>query len=146
MTAATRNLLASLPTAREAEVSQALLTAEGVRLERIVSEGQASPEGFWYDQEEAEWVMVVTGRAGLMIEGEARERSLEPGDAVYLSPHSRHRVTWTDPDGPTVWLALFSMAVLPQGTARRRFRQAFARLNFYALLVMAWVAVGSVCR
>ena len=45
------NLLASLPSARDAEVSQVLLAGKGVRFERIVSLGQASPEGFWYDQE-----------------------------------------------------------------------------------------------
>ena len=66
------NLLASLPSAREAEVSQVLLAGEGVRFERIVSLGQASPEGFWYDQEEAELVIVLSGRARLTIAGRAR--------------------------------------------------------------------------
>lgn len=84
-----------------------LLEARGVRLERIVSEGQASPEGFWYDQSQAEWVMVISGAARLAIEGEESEREFGPGDAVYLPAHCRHRVTWTDPARPTVWLALF---------------------------------------
>ena len=65
------NLLASLPSARDAEVSQVLPTGR-VRFERIVSLGQASPEGSWYDQEEAELVIVMSGRARLTIAGESR--------------------------------------------------------------------------
>ncbi len=102
-----RNLLGGLPAARDGEVGQLLLAAEGVRLERIVSHGQASPPGFWYDQDDAEWVMVVTGAARLAIEGQADDLTLGPGDAVYLPAHCRHRVSWTDPAQPTVWLALF---------------------------------------
>jgi cupin 2 domain-containing protein len=83
-----------------------LLTADGVRLERIVSHGHASPASFWYDQEEAEWVMVLTGRARLTIEGEAEDRELGPGDGPFLPAHCRHRVAWTAPDQATIWLAL----------------------------------------
>ena len=101
------NLLAPLAAPGESEAVDTLLRARGVRLERIVSHGHASPDGFWYDQDEAEWVAVVAGRARLAIEGEGGERSLGPGDAVYLPARCRHRVTWTDPDCPTVWLALF---------------------------------------
>ena len=103
----TQNLLSALPPKAADETIDILAIAEGVRLERIVSHGQASPEGFWYDQKEAEWVLVLSGRAGLRIEGEADERELMPGDCLYLSQHCRHRVTWTDPNQPTVWLALF---------------------------------------
>jgi cupin 2 domain-containing protein len=74
-----RNLLTSLPSARDAEMSETLITAHGIRLQRIISFGQVSPEGFWYDQKEAEWVMLLTGRARLVIAGEAEERILGPG-------------------------------------------------------------------
>jgi cupin 2 domain-containing protein len=107
MLPALRNLLTSLPPARDAEVSETLITAHGIRLQRIISFGQVSPEGFWYDQKESEWVMLLTGRARLVIAGEAEERIMGPGDAVYLPAHCRHRVEWTDPDHPKVWLALF---------------------------------------
>jgi len=103
----TLNLHDPLPTAAPEEIIDVLATADGVRLERIVSHGQASPDSFWYDQDEAEWVLVLAGRARLAIEGESGERALGPGDSVYLPPHCRHRVAWTDPDRPTVWLALF---------------------------------------
>jgi cupin 2 domain-containing protein len=107
MTPSTRNLLTPLPLARDAEISEALVTGRGLRLERIVSLGQVSPEAFWYDQDEAEWLMVLTGGARLAIAGEVEERILGPGDAVFLPAHCRHQVVWTDPDRPTVWLALF---------------------------------------
>ncbi|MGE0715769.1 MAG: cupin domain-containing protein [Alphaproteobacteria bacterium] len=108
----TRNLLSPLPPAAAGEHVDALLHGPGIRLERIVSHGQASPEGFWYDQDEDEWVMVLSGAARLTIAGEAADRVLGPGDAVLLPAHCRHRVAWTDPDRPTVWLALFADSLL----------------------------------
>jgi cupin 2 domain-containing protein len=102
------NLLADLPpgSAAEERVSQ-LLRREHVRIERIVSTGQASPPGFWYDQDESEWVVVLSGAARLLIEGEREARALGPGDFLNLPAHTRHRVEWTDPAVPTVWLAVF---------------------------------------
>ena len=101
------NLLSPLPEADTAERVDALLTGPGLRIERIVSRGQASPPGFWYDQTEAEWVVVLAGAARLRFEDEAETRRLEPGDWVDIAPHRRHRVDWTDPAVPTVWLAVF---------------------------------------
>lgn len=102
-----QNLLSALPSAADGEVSETLAAGLAARVERIVSMGQASPVGVWYDQHEAEWVMVLTGRARLSIEGEADEVVMERGDAVFLPAHCRHRVAWTDPDQPTVWIAVF---------------------------------------
>ena len=84
-----------------------LLTRPGLRIERIVSRGQASPSGFWYDQPEAEWVMVLAGAARLRFQDEAQARVLGPGDCLDIAPHRRHRVDWTDPSAATVWLAVF---------------------------------------
>lgn len=104
--AMTTNLLADLPVAGPDETLETLVAAGAVRIERIVSTGQASPEGFWYDQDWNEWVMVLAGSAGLQIEGEDQPRRLKAGDAVTLPAHCRHRVAWTDPGQPTVWLAV----------------------------------------
>ena len=101
------NLLGDLPDARHGELTETLLAAKGVRCERIISHGQASLADFWYDQGEAEWVLLLSGSAGLMIEGEPTARVLSQGEAVFLPSGCRHRVDWTDPDQPTVWLALF---------------------------------------
>jgi cupin 2 domain-containing protein len=101
------NLFAGLPAASVGEEMFAdLLQAPGLRVERIVSTGQASPTGFWYDQPEGEWVIVVAGEAHVSIEGEAEPRMLKVGDWLNLPPHCRHRVEWTAPDRQTVWLAV----------------------------------------
>jgi cupin 2 domain-containing protein len=106
MTIEVRNIFALVPTAALNEQLTALLTATNVRLERIVSHAHASPEGFWYDQEWAEWVIVLKGSAGLHFEGESVPRVLSHGEYIDIPAHARHRVAWTDATEPTVWLAL----------------------------------------
>ena len=101
------NLLRDLPDASAGEITDLVLAVPGLRIERIVSHGQASPPGFWYDQEEAEWVVVLQGRARLRFADEDAARSLMAGDCVAIDAHRRHRVEWTDPDTPTVWLVVF---------------------------------------
>ena len=98
------NLFAELPAAGDAEQFAQLLSRPGLRIERIVSTGQASPPGFWYDQPQGEWVLVLAGEARLAFEGEAELRQLKPGDFADIAPHRRHRVESTAV--PTVWLAV----------------------------------------
>ena len=117
------NLLSSLPDASVSEITEALLCARGVRLERIVSQGQVSSPGYWYDQDEAEWVIVLNGSARLAIAGERDDRLLREGDAIFLPAHCRHRVTWIDPHVPTVWLALFIDAALAPKLADQTIRK-----------------------
>ena len=103
----TGNLRSGLP-ARPLpdEVVDLLVERPGLRIERIVSTGQATPEGQWYDQDTDEWVLVVYGTARLRIEGEREDRVLSEGDWILLPAHCRHRVTWTRAEPPTVWLAI----------------------------------------
>jgi cupin 2 domain-containing protein len=101
------NLFSPLPDARATEQVATLLTRPGLRVERIVSLGQASPPGFWYDQAEGEWVLLLAGAAKLRFAEEPEARLLHPGDWLDIAPHRRHRVDWTDPATPTVWLTLF---------------------------------------
>ena len=101
------SLVSSLPSKANEESFENLVVGRGIRVERIVSFGQASPEGFWYDQDEAEFVLVLSGRARMTIEGRQQDLALGPGDAIYLPAHCRHRVVSTDATGPTVWLAVF---------------------------------------
>ena len=100
------NLFRDLPASLAAELVDVLVDAPGVTLERIVSLGHATPEGEWYDQETNEWVIVLRGRAALRFEDDSAPRVLEPGDHVLIAAHRRHRVEWTEPAAPTVWLAL----------------------------------------
>jgi cupin 2 domain-containing protein len=101
------NLFSPLPDARVAEAVDLLLRRPGLRVERIVSLGQASPPGFWYNQQEGEWVLLLAGAALLRFADEPAPRRLEAGDYLDISAHRRHRVDWTDPAQPTVWLAIF---------------------------------------
>lgn len=102
------NVLADLPTGPEAtERLEILLARPGLRIERIVSSGQASPPGFWYEQAETEWVLLVSGEALLRFEDESEARRLRPGDWLCIEPQRRHRVEWTTANAPTVWLAVY---------------------------------------
>lgn len=100
-------LLQDLPAALDAEQCDALLRRPNLRIERIVSTGQASARTFWYDQAEHEWVIVLSGRAKLRYEQEDAEVELGPGDAAFIPAHTKHQISWTTPDEPTVWLAFF---------------------------------------
>jgi cupin 2 domain-containing protein len=100
------NLLRDLPAAGAGEIVERLAGQEAVRIERIVSRGQASPEGFWYDQDEAEFVLLLAGAARLRF-ADGEVMALGPGDWVDIAPHRRHRVDWTAPDQPSVWLTVF---------------------------------------
>lgn len=101
-----RNLFENLPDRAEQEALVDLLRRPGVRIERIVSTGQSSPPGFWYDQAHGEWVAVLVGEAKLRFEDEPAARTLRAGDFVDIAAHRRHRVEWTRPGEPTVWLAV----------------------------------------
>lgn len=83
-----------------------LLSRSGFRVERIVSTGQASPPDFWYDQDVAEWVVLLSGAAELQFENEAAPHRMVPGDWINIDAHRRHRVNWTDPSQPSIWLAI----------------------------------------
>jgi cupin 2 domain-containing protein len=98
------SIFENIPPDLPEELFATLLDAGDVRVERIVSRGHASPEGFWYDQDRHEWVIVLKGAARLRFEEEVIE--MKPGDFVNIPAHRKHRVEWTTPDGPTVWLAV----------------------------------------
>ena len=100
------NILSSLPYDLTSEVFEEIISSNSVRIERIVSKGHISPETGWYDQEENEWVIVLQGSARLMFEG-GRELCLSTGDHVNIPAHTKHKVSWTDPESPTIWLAVF---------------------------------------
>lgn len=98
------NLLTKLPPARRAEAFTELLARPGIRVERIVSRGQSTPDDAPMVQDEDEWVLLLEGAAGLRIE-DSSEVTLQAGDHVWIARGQRHWVTWTAKDRPTVWLA-----------------------------------------
>ncbi len=102
------NLFADIPAAggTQAEDFAEILGRPGLKIERIVSHGHASPPGFWYDQPQNEWVIVLKGSARLRFEDEAGARAMAAGDYVFIPAGKRHRVEWTSAQEPTVWLAV----------------------------------------
>ena len=101
----TPNVYTGIPDRLPDELIENLLVADGIRIERIISHSHASPPGFWYDQTEHEWVVVLKGSATIRFEGED-PIELKRGDYISIPAHRRHRVEWTTPDEPTIWLAV----------------------------------------
>jgi cupin 2 domain-containing protein len=100
------NCLIPAPLSLPQELVEVILGTDAFRLERIISTGQATPAGEWYDQEESEWVLLLTGEAGLVFENAPQVIIMKPGDYLQIPAHRRHRVEWTAPGQPTIWLAL----------------------------------------
>ena len=99
------NLFRDIPCELPAELFTDLLRTDHFRLERIVSVGHVSPEAGWYDQAGQEWVLVLAGAARLEF-ADGASVELGAGDYLNLPAHRKHRVAWTDPSRPTVWLAI----------------------------------------
>ncbi len=100
------NIFENIPDHIPEELFQEILKTENIKVERIVSKGHSSPDNYWYDQEENEWVILLKGSAGLLFEGDEKVVRLKSGDYINIPSHTKHRVEWTDPDMETVWLAI----------------------------------------
>ncbi len=99
------NIFDHIPDHTDTEIFETLFENSRARIERIVSTGHHSPEGFWYDQEDDEFVLLLQGEA--LLGFETKEVRLREGDWMVIPAHRKHRVLWTAPDRPTLWLALF---------------------------------------
>jgi cupin 2 domain-containing protein len=106
-TATPASLFANIPSTLTGELFESIAASPQMRIERIVSRGHASPEGFWYDQPRNEWVMVVKGEAVLRFEQSGHTIRMKPGDHVNIIAGERHRVDWTSGSEDTIWLAVF---------------------------------------
>jgi len=100
------NLFHNLPIDLPEELFTTLLDAPQIRIERIVSQNHASPDGFWFQQEQHEWVLLLKGAAQLRFEADQYVIEMSPGDFINIPAGSRHRVEWTKPDEQTIWLAV----------------------------------------
>ena len=99
------NLFKEIPNELPDELVEVLASCSKVRIERIVSDGHQSKEGFWYDQSEHEWVLLVSGSA--ILEFEDRTQKLISGDYVLIPANQKHRVASTSLTEKTIWLAIF---------------------------------------
>lgn len=100
------NIFENIPDKISEELVEELHKNPHVRIERIVSSGNVSPEGFWYDQDEDEWVLLITGTAVLAFE-DSRTVELKAGDTFFISAHIKHRVVYTSSDPKCVWICVF---------------------------------------
>ena len=78
---------------------------ETIKIEKIVSNGQISPENFWYEQEKSEFILLLEGFA--ILEFEDRVVELKRGDCINIEAMEKHRVKFTSLDEPTIWFAVF---------------------------------------
>ena len=95
----------SIPTDLSSEIFDDLVSSDTVKIERIISKGQTSPDFGWYDQEQNEWVMIIAGSAIIGFDDKPSV-TLKAGDYLNIPAHQKHKVAWTDPDVETVWLAV----------------------------------------
>ena len=105
MTITKKGFFADIPADLKDELIETILQASGFRIERIVSQGHRSKEGFWYDQSENEWLILLKGSATIRFENQSQLIKINPGDYMHIEKHVRHRVEWTDPEQETIWLA-----------------------------------------
>lgn len=101
-----KNIFSDIPGDIPHERFQDILTTAHFKIERIISKGHFSPKGFWYDQDQSEWIILLKGSAGLMFEGKKDIVELKAGDYILIPSHQKHRVEYTDPHTETVWIAI----------------------------------------
>lgn len=101
------NIFENLPDTTAAEIFETLLEDGHLKIERIISEGQATAPDRWYDQDWDEWVVLLQGSAGILVEGDEAASVLRPGDYLFIPAHTKHRVVWTARGEKTIWLAVY---------------------------------------
>lgn len=101
----TTNIFQNIPDNLKEEMFEDIISTDKLKIQRIVSQGNTTPEGEWYDQDADEWVIVVLGGATISFEDE-EDVNLTIGDYINISAHKKHRVAWTDEDIQTIWLAV----------------------------------------
>jgi cupin 2 domain-containing protein len=102
-----QNFFRDIPVELPEELLTTLHSSDGLRIQRIVSSGHHSPPGFWYDEAEGEWVLVIQGSATIQFETDLQPVELRPGSYLNIPAHTRHRVVSTGPGENTIWLAVY---------------------------------------
>ena len=100
-----KNIYNDVPSQLNDELFEEIISNDKFILERIISEGQATPENFWYDQDKNEFVLLLSGSAEISFEDEPTVL-MKAGDYIIIPPHKKHRVAKTNSDKKTFWIAL----------------------------------------
>ena len=100
------NIFNNISAAASEEIFDVLLERKGIKIERIVSTGQSTPQGEWYDQKQDEWVILLQGSAGIRYHCNDKVQLMMQGDFVHIPAGKKHRVEFTDKNKTTVWLAV----------------------------------------
>ncbi len=101
-----KNLFNGIPEKSDQELLDILLQKDSFKVERIVSRGHSSPENFWYDQDKNEFVLLISGYAGLIFD-DGTKTNLKPGDYLIIPAHKKHRVEFTGPVEKSIWLTIY---------------------------------------
>ncbi len=88
------------------EFVETILKTKSLRVERIISSGHTSENGFWYCQEENELVFLLQGEAKIEF-SDGSIVSLKAGDYINIEKEVKHRVAFTSKEPETIWLAVF---------------------------------------
>ena len=99
------NIFESIPSDMGDEIFDVLVEKDALRIERIISKGHQSPSVGWYNQEQDEWVIVLQGAAIITFE-DGCDSKLGRGDYLHIPAHTKHKVSWTNPEIETIWLAV----------------------------------------
>jgi len=103
----TKNIFLDIPKSLPDELFEIIVQTGNIKIERIVSKGHSSPKDFWYDQDQNEWVLVLKGKAEILIKDHDGPILLKEGDYLNIPAHVNHRVESTDKEQETIWLAVF---------------------------------------
>ena len=105
MTVEIKNIFSGINNQSPEEIFETIIKTNQLKIERIISSGQATDNEKWYDQEVDEWVILLKGSAGLLFENN-KKVIMKQGDYINIPAHQKHRVEWTDPNEETIWLAV----------------------------------------
>lgn len=106
MTVDIKNIFSGIKKQSPDEIIETIIKTNQFKIERIISGGESTEKGKWYDQAADEWVILLKGSAGLLFEGDNKEIVMKPGDHVNIPARQKHRVEWTDANEETIWLAI----------------------------------------
>jgi len=99
------NIFKNIPNKLQEELFEDIISNNGIKIQRIVSQGNTTPKNEWYDQEGDEWVIVLQGKATISFENED-DVNLILGEYINIPAHKKHRVSWTSEDEQTIWIAV----------------------------------------